>query len=145
MRRINNALLLPYRPASHPDFGRVLVQDRRGHRPPPWGFFGGGIETGEAPLQAVLRETWEELGLRLNEHDLQFGTEIGGQLRDFQFRLHLYTWAYSGDLSEVMLGEGAGTKWLTPEQMLERVEAGGPDEAICGWVRGFLREVGNGK
>jgi 8-oxo-dGTP pyrophosphatase MutT (NUDIX family) len=138
MRRINNALLIPYRPADHPDFGLMLVQDRRGHRPPPWGFFGGGIKAGETPLQAVLRETWEELGIRLSESDIQFGTEISGQLRDFQFGLHLYTWAYSGDLSEVTLGEGAGMEWVTPEQMLTRVEAGGPDEAICHWITDML-------
>lgn len=139
MRRINNALLIPYRPHSHPDSGRMLVQDRRGHRPPPWGFFGGGIEAGETSLQAVLRETWEELGLRLRPDDIQFGTEISGQLRDFQFGLHLYTWAYSGDLSEMVLGEGAGMEWVTPTEMLTRVEVGGPDEAICHWMTRLLK------
>ncbi|WP_424951501.1 hypothetical protein [Deinococcus sp.] len=82
MRQVNNALLIPYRPATHPDSGLMLVQDRRGHRPPPWGFFGGGTLAGETSLQAVLRE-------------------------------------------------GAGMEWVTPEQMLTRVEADGPDEAIC--------------
>ena len=139
MRRINNALLIPYRPADHPEVRLMLVQDRRGHRPPPWGFFGGGIEAGETPLQAVLRETWEELGVSLSEGDLQFGTEISGQLRDFQFGLHLYIWPYSGDLSEVTLGEGAGMEWVTPEQMLTRVEVGDPDEAVCVWIRDRLR------
>lgn len=139
MRRINNALLIPYRPADHPDSGQMLVQDRRGHRPPPWGFFGGGMEAGETPLQAVLRETWEELGVRPGEGDLQFGTEISGQLRDFQFGLHLYTWAYSGDLSEMTLGEGAGMEWVTPEQMLTRVVAGGPDGAVCLWMQNLLK------
>ena len=139
MRRINNALLSPYRPADHPDSGLMLVQDRRGHRSPPWGFFGGGMEAGETPLQAVLRETWEELGVRLGEGDLQFGTEISGQLRDFQFGLHLYTWQCSGDLSEVVLGEGAGMEWVTPEQMLMRVEAGGPDEQVCREMQEILK------
>jgi 8-oxo-dGTP pyrophosphatase MutT (NUDIX family) len=141
MPQINNALLIPYRPADHPDFGLMLVQDRRGHRPPPWGFFGGGIEAGETPLQAVLREAWEELGLYLSEHDLQFGTEISGQLRDFQFTLHLYTWPYSGALSEVTLGEGAGMEWVTPQGMLTRVEASRPDEAIRKWMQQFFRSV----
>lgn len=135
MRRINNALLIPYRPADHPEVDLMLVQDRRGHRPPPWGFFGGSIEAGETSFQAVLRETWEELGVRLSPDDIQFGTKISGQLRDFQFTLHLYTWAYSGDLNEVTLGEGAGMEWVTPEQMPTRVEVGGPDEAVCVWMR----------
>ncbi|WP_425146061.1 NUDIX domain-containing protein [Deinococcus sp.] len=78
MRHIQNAILILYRPATHPDFGLMLVQDQRGHKPPPWGFFGGGTLAGETSLQAVLRETWEELGLRLSGADLQFGTEISG-------------------------------------------------------------------
>ncbi len=138
-RRIHNALLIPYRPADHPDFGQMLVQDRRGHRPPPWGFFGGGIEEGETSLQAVLRETWEELGLHLSADDLQFQSEISGQLRDFRFGLHLYTWQCSGDLSEVVLGEGASMEWVTPEQMLMRVEAGGPDEQVCREMQEILK------
>ena len=139
MRQINNALLIPYPPADHPGSGLMLVQDRRGHRPPPWGFFGGGIEAGENSLEAVLREIWEELGVRLSSDDIQFGTKISGQLRDFQFTLHLYTWPYSGDLSKVVLGEGTGMEWVKPEQMLERVEAGGPDEAVCNWIQKFFR------
>ena len=39
----------------------------------------------------------------------------------------------------MVLGEGAGMEWVTPEEMLTRVEAGGPDEAICVWMRAFLR------
>ena len=139
MRQIQNALLIPYRPPGHPNFGLMLVQDRRGHRPPPWGFFGGGIEKGETSLQAALRETWEELGVHLSADDVQFQTEISGQLRDFQFGLHLYTWAYSGDLSEFVLGEGAGMEWVTPEQMVTRVEAGGPDEAVCRVMQDVLK------
>ena len=138
-RLINNALLIPYRPATHADFGLMLVQDRRGHRPPPWGFFGGGIESGETSLQAVLRETWEELGLHLSADDVQFRTEISGQLRDFQFGLHLYTWQCGGDLSEVVLGEGAGMEWVTPAEMLTRVESGGPDEKVCRKMQDVLK------
>ena len=34
---------------------QILIQDRRGHKKPDWGFFGGEIETGETPLQAVIK------------------------------------------------------------------------------------------
>ena len=58
---------------------RILVQDRRNHRPPPWGFFGGGIEPGETPLAAVLREIEEELTLKLTPDKLSyFGTYSPG-------------------------------------------------------------------
>ncbi|WP_189091257.1 NUDIX domain-containing protein [Deinococcus ruber] len=138
MRHIHNAILIPYRPPVHSDSGQMLVQDRRGHRPPPWGFFGGGIEAGETPLQAVLREAWEELGMRLSAEHVQARAVLHARLRDLQFTLHLHTWKYSGDTSEFRLGEGAGMEWVTPAEMLTRVEAGGPDTAISEWMRAFL-------
>ena len=33
---------------------------------------------GETSIQTVLRETWEELGVRLSPDDIQFGTKING-------------------------------------------------------------------
>jgi 8-oxo-dGTP pyrophosphatase MutT (NUDIX family) len=56
------ALLIPYNTA-----GEIFIQDRRGYKPPTWGFFGGSIETGETPLQAVIRESKEELDIEITE------------------------------------------------------------------------------
>ncbi len=53
--------------------GRVLLQhrDKYAQRSPNcWGFFGGAIENGETPEQAIRREVKEELGIELN--DLSF-------------------------------------------------------------------------
>jgi len=41
--------------------GEIFGQDRTDYKPPPWGFFGGSIETGETHLEAILHETKEEL------------------------------------------------------------------------------------
>lgn len=50
--------------------GRILLQDRRGISSfgAEWGFFGGAIEKGETPEQAVVRETREELSFDLKEY-----------------------------------------------------------------------------
>ena len=37
-----------------------------------WGPVGGGIEVGESPLDAALRECYEETGLMLKKHQLKF-------------------------------------------------------------------------
>ncbi|MBI4145182.1 NUDIX domain-containing protein [Candidatus Woesearchaeota archaeon] len=50
------------------DRGRMLCQLRDSkprYRPNMWGFFGGGIESGETPEQAVIREAREELQIDL--------------------------------------------------------------------------------
>jgi len=43
--------------------GKILLQDRAGisKHGEKWGYFGGGIEEGETPEEAVVRETKEEL------------------------------------------------------------------------------------
>lgn len=53
--------------------GRVLLQHRSktaGRLPDYWAFFGGGIDKGETPEEAVKREAKEELGIELE--DLKF-------------------------------------------------------------------------
>jgi mutator protein MutT len=52
------------------DKKRILLQDRRGISKlgEDYGFFGGEIEQGETPEQAVVRETKEELCFDLKEY-----------------------------------------------------------------------------
>ncbi len=47
--------------------GRLLLQDRHGisGAGEEWGFFGGSIEAGETPAQALAREIKEELGVEV--------------------------------------------------------------------------------
>ena len=49
----------------------ILLQDRKGlsKSGAEFGFFGGGIEKGETPKQAVIRETQEELSFDLKEFE----------------------------------------------------------------------------
>ncbi len=53
---------------------RVLLQRRRAdrHHGGLWEFPGGKLEPGESAVAGVLREIWEELGLQLEEPDLQW-------------------------------------------------------------------------
>ncbi|MFT5831926.1 MAG: 8-oxo-dGTP pyrophosphatase MutT (NUDIX family) [Candidatus Paceibacteria bacterium] len=100
------ALLIPFNSE-----GKMFIQDRTDYKPPPWGFFGGSIEEGETHLQAILRETKEELDLDLTENDLiymgELHTEYDGELTERYFYL------YKTDQVEFTVLEGAGGKWVT--------------------------------
>jgi 8-oxo-dGTP pyrophosphatase MutT (NUDIX family) len=100
------ALLIPFNSE-----GKMFIQDRTDYKPPPWGFFGGSIEEGETHLQAILRETKEELDLDLTENDLiymgELHTEYDGVLTERYFYL------YKTDQVEFTVLEGAGGKWVT--------------------------------
>lgn len=123
MKLLRNAVLVPLQGAS----GRILVQDRRGYKPPPWGFFGGGIEADETPLGAVLRE---ELSFALLPDELTFLSKFSGRYDDLKLILHAFLWPFNGNLSKFCQTEGAGMNLVTVAEMLRRTEPGGPDHAL---------------
>lgn len=61
---------------------RILLQNREGISKlgEKWGYFGGGIEEGETPQQAVVRETKEELNYDLKEFSYigTFSDDVNG-------------------------------------------------------------------
>jgi 8-oxo-dGTP pyrophosphatase MutT (NUDIX family) len=57
---------------------RVLLLHGRGLGPAGyWVLPGGGVEPGETPVQAAIREVWQETGLRLSESDVAGPIESG--------------------------------------------------------------------
>lgn len=72
--------------------GAVLLTriSRRGHHSGSWTLPGGGVDHGESPRDALVREVYEETGLRaevgalLDVHDTHFtGTAPDGTLEDY--------------------------------------------------------------
>ncbi len=104
MNVIRKALLLPLSPDD-----TLLLQDRRGFKPPPWGFFGGGVEAHESPLEAVIRETKEELDVTISRPELEYRGEFPGTKRkDVIYKNYVFLWRFDGDLQTVTLLEGTG-------------------------------------
>ena len=66
-------------------------------------FPGGGVEDGETPEHAAVREAREELGVEVHLDDLIFATNLGG-------REHRY---YSATISGGTFGTGQGTEMMT--------------------------------
>ena len=98
----NNRVLLQFRGPNAPN-----VKDK-------WSFFGGGIENGENPEEAVRRETFEELNYALQNPRLIF-------TQDYDFghkRGKKYCFIEKYDESkELVLGEGDGMRWFSFEEL----------------------------
>ena len=64
--------------------GRILLEKRRDCD--IWGLVGGGVKKQETPLQAIVREIWEELGLRIKPQQLRKLSVYGEPGRIAAFR-----------------------------------------------------------
>lgn len=98
----------------------IFIQDRRGHKKPDWGYFGGSIEDGETPLEAVIRETEEELSIDIKESDLIY---LGESITDWDGeRIVRYMHLYPTEQKEFDVKEGKGGYWFSFAEVRERLE-----------------------
>ena len=102
----------------HDGRGRILLQHRTNDAPTfpdYWGLFGGGIEQGETAQQAVEREILEELAYQLRSAWRITSRQFvrGG----IEYTMHVFAEKYDG--SPLLLGEGQGMKWFSPEAMAD--------------------------
>ncbi len=97
----------------------ILIQDRRGFKKPDWWFFWWGIEDGETPLQAVIRETKEELDIDIEPNELVSLWEIGMQWNDD--KIPRYFFLYFTDQDTFTVLEWAGAEWMSFEKAREKM------------------------
>ena len=95
--------------------------------PGQWGLPGGGLEAGEAPDRAVLREVWEESGQVIEVSELALiatscwvGLAPGGRLEDYHAVRVIYR-AICPDPTEPVVHDIGGTTasaaWLLPADL----------------------------
>jgi len=87
--------------------GAILLQHRTKDAPTfpeYWSLFGGGIEEGETPEQAVRREILEELGYELASPRLFTVQQIADE------KVHVFVELYDG--RPLILGEGQAMNWF---------------------------------
>lgn len=117
MKIVYKALLLPINQA-----GQLLLQDRRGYKYPDWGFFGGGVEAGETPLQAVIREAKEELNVDISPAELEYQGELPGSVKNNQInKCHVYVWKFDQSRIKLTLLEGTGMEFLSIDQAIKKI------------------------
>ncbi|MDA0811654.1 MAG: NUDIX domain-containing protein [Verrucomicrobia bacterium] len=107
------------------DDGRYLLQHRDDipgiWYPNHWGCFGGAVDDGETPNEAIRRELTEELGIAIAEVtpllslDFSlFGLGQGDFFRRY-YEVHLVT----ESCSRIRLGEGQGFDFFSPARVVD--------------------------
>jgi 8-oxo-dGTP pyrophosphatase MutT (NUDIX family) len=95
--------------------GHILLQHRTDDAfrlPGYWAFFGGGIEEGENPTEALKREIREELS-----YEVQTPTFLLAQkVRDGEDDNTKYVFVEQYQDQPLQLGEGQAMGWFLPDQ-----------------------------
>ena len=100
-----------------------------------WENSGGAAKAGETSRQAIVRELFEETGIRAEEDEFEF---IGSD-RDRSTHFDFYCLRRTTPLTQIVLlpGETDGVQWASLEQIREMVRSG----EICRIIgRQFLRQ-----
>lgn len=106
---------------AHDQQGRMLLQlrddDDEIASPGQWAIFGGAIEDGETPLQAMRREAEEEIGIKFAADELEPRARFISKSGKNQFFIFLSNRRI--EPHEIRLGEGAGFAFLTMHQVMD--------------------------
>lgn len=96
---------------------KILLQHRAEDAerlPSYWGFFGGGIEADEIPLEAVKRETMEELNYELKNPNLIMTQKFIGKHN--KGTKYVFVEEYDNG-RKLILGEGQGMEWYSLSEL----------------------------
>ncbi len=78
-----------------------------------WEFVGGKVEKGESKEEALIRECFEELSIRIEVNDIYF--EVTHRYPDIEIHLTLFNAVIVS--GEITLNEHAGARWITPDEI----------------------------
>lgn len=103
--------------------------------PNHFGFWGGGVESGETPEQGLIREVKEELGIDLDINSVELFNryEFLGSIKNIYLLYPEEGWEASH-----IIGEGEFGQWFTVEEVFDRADIIYEDKVI---INDLEREI----
>ena len=101
-----------------------------------WAFFGGGIEQGESPTEALEREVLEELSYQVQNPYFLMAQKV----RDEEDENTKYVFVEQYQDQPLQLGEGQAMGWFSPDKTheLKMIEH---DRAVVERMRDYLNQL----
>lgn len=121
---------------------KILLLKRHPERPQggTWGVPGGKIEGGEEARAAVIREVYEEVGLRINDAELLEMGKLYIRLPHLNYVFHQFCTKFlTVPHIDLNLSEHLEAKWVTIKEAQELPLISGGREALQiyeGWIDG---------
>jgi len=109
----NVALIIPYDADN-----RFLLQHRTADAkllPGHWAFFGGGLEPGETPFDAVRREAMEEINFEIEKPELALEQDFQEGLT--KGHLFIFIEQFTGNKNKLKLSEGQNWGWFNQKEV----------------------------
>ena len=123
----------------HTSSGHMLLQHRTDDAfrlPGYWGFFGGGIEKGESPTEALKREIREELSYQVQDPKFLLAQKV----RDGDNDNTKYVFVEQYQDQPLQLGEGQAMGWFSADEThgLKMIDH---DRFVVEQVRDYLNRL----
>ena len=119
--------------------GHILLQHRTDDAfrlPGYWAFFGGGIEQGENPTEALRREIREELSYEVQGPKFFLAQKV----RDEENDITKYVFVEQYQDQPLQLGEGQAMGWFSPDETLG-LKMVDHDRFVVEQVRDYLNRI----
>jgi 8-oxo-dGTP pyrophosphatase MutT (NUDIX family) len=108
-----------------PSAGTFLFGKRSSlvNKPGLWNFFGGHVDAGESPREALQRELIEETGFRVADSDLlSFGGASGADVHEIGYvealrELHYFLLLTEREIEPHLNEEHSEFRWFKPEKL----------------------------
>lgn len=117
---------------------KILLLERSPHKfqGNTWGVPGGKLDEGETPVQAVIREVFEEVGIEIQEDDLQEMDIFYVRRPPSDYIFHRFRVRFSTlPLINLGLEEHVQARWVTVEEALELPLIYGGKESLLNYKK----------